>query len=216
MNVSETLKIRKSCRAFKPDAVDRDTLLAILSDARCAPSWGNTQPWDIYIAGGDLLREINQAYLENTKNHVQTTLDIPRPKGFPEAANAHIKELMSGVSRVTENAAKLFGELNQEFFHAPEVIYLCMDKRFTSWGMFDLGAVSQSIMLAAAERGLATMPAVELVHYPEVLRRKLGIPDNLFVVLGIAIGYEDTQHPINKFKSDRRPVSDVVTIKGIQ
>lgn len=210
MNVSEALQIRKACRAFKPDTVDRDT---ILSDARCAPSWGNTQPWEIYVAGGDLLKEINQAYLENTKNHVRTSLDIPRPKSFPEAANAHIKELMSGVSLVTENAAKMFGELNQEFFHAPEVVYLCMDKGFTSWGMFDLGAVSQSIMLAAAERGLATMPAVELVHYPEVLRSKLGIPDNLLVVFGIAIGYEDTQHPINKFKSVRRPVSDVATIK---
>lgn len=216
MNVSDALKARKSCRAFKPDAVDRNTLLAILNDAQCAPSWGNTQPWKIFVAGGNLLKEIHQAYLENAKNHIQASLDIPRPKSFPAAANAHMKELMSGVSLVAEDAAKLFGELNRDFFHAPAVIYLCMDKGFTSWGMFDLGAISQSIMLAAAERGLATMPAVELVHYPEVLRSKLGIPDTLSVIFGIAIGYEDAQHPINKFKSAREPISDVAAIKGIE
>jgi nitroreductase len=71
-------------------------------------------------------------------------------------------------------------------------------------------------MLAAAERGLATIPAVTLVDYPEVLHNKLDIPDNLLIVIGIAIGYEDKQHPINKFKSIRRSVSDVATIKGIE
>lgn len=50
MNVSEALKNRKSCRAFKPDAVDRETLLSILSDARCAPSLGK------HAALGDLYR----------------------------------------------------------------------------------------------------------------------------------------------------------------
>ncbi len=216
MDVSEALQIRKSCRAFKPDAVDRDTLLSILNDARCAPSGANTQPWEIYIAGGDPLKEIHQAYLANIKNHVPERCDISRPKGFPKAAGARIKELMAGMALVTENTAKLFAELNRDFFHAPAVIYLCMDKGFdTSWSMFDLGAVSQSIMLAATERGLATMPALELALYPEVLRGKLGIPDNLSVVFGIAIGYEDTQHPINKFKSARRPVSEIAAMKGI-
>lgn len=217
MNVSEALQTRKACRAFKQDAVDKETLLAVLNDAQCAPSWGNSQPWEIYVAGKDLLEEIHRDYLEHAKNHDPTSLEIPRPKSFPAFANANLKKLMSDFALVTENAAKLFGEMNRDFFHAPAVFYLCMDKGFdSSWGMFDLGAISQSIMLAAAERGLATMPAVELVHYPEVLRSRLEIPDNLSVVIGIAIGYEDTQHPINKFKSGRRPVSEIVTIRGIE
>lgn len=214
MNVGEALQNRRSCRVFKPDRVDRDTLLAVLNDALRTPSWANTQPWEIFVAGGEVLKDVKQAYLENIKNHVSASPDIPHPKGWPAAANGRIKEFVSGISHVMEGANKIFGELNQQFFHAPTVIFLCMDKSLTSWSMFDLGAISQSIMLAATEHGLATMAAVQLVHYPEVLRSRLDIPDDLTIVLGIAIGYMDEQHPINTFISTRRPITDVTTIKG--
>lgn len=216
MNVSEALQTRRSCRAFNPDPVDRDTLLAILSIVLRTPSWANSQPWEIFVAGGEVLKEINQAYLENHRNNVPACPDIPRPVNWPSAVNERRKELFSGISLAAGEAAKQFGELNQKFFNAPAVIYLCMDKSLTTWSVFDLGALSQSIMLAAAERGLATIPAVTLIHYPEILHSKLDIPDNFSIVFGIAIGYEDKQHPINKFISTRRPVSDVVTIKGIE
>jgi nitroreductase len=216
MNVSDALQTRRSCRAFRPDPVDRETLLAVLDDALHAPSWANTQPWEIFVAGGDVLGEINKAYLENHRNNVPQAPDLPRPKGWPEFINERRKELFAGMSAAAGEGAKQFGELNQTFFHAPAVIYLCMDKSLTAWSVFDLGALSQSILLAAAERGLATMPAVTLIDYPEILRGKLGIPDDLSIIFGIAIGYADQQHPINKFKSVRRPVSDVVTIKGIE
>lgn len=214
--MSEALQIRRSCRAFRPDPVDRDTLLAVLNDALRAPSWANTQPWEIFVAGGEVLKEINQAYMENHRNNVPQTPDLPRPKGWPEPFNERRKELFAGITAAAGEAAKQFGELNQNFFHAPAVIYLCMDKSLTAWSVFDLGALSQSIMLAAAERGLATMPAVTLVDYPEILRGKLGIPHDLSVIFGIAIGFEDRQHPINKFKSVRKPVSEVATLKGIE
>lgn len=216
MNVSEALQTRRSCRAFKRKQVDRGTILAILNDALRAPSWGNTQPWEIWVAGGELLIEMNQAYLANKKDHVPTTSDIPHPIKWTAGANAHMKKFISDISHVAEDSAKMFSELNEKFFYAPVVIYLCMDKILSSWSMFDLGGLSQSIMLAATERGLATMPAVQLVHYPEILRSKLEIPDNLSIVLGIAIGYEDEQHPFSKFISTRRQVSDVVRIKGIE
>lgn len=70
MNVSEALQTCKFCRALKPDPVNKNTLLTILDDARHAPFGANTQPWDIYVAGVDLLKEIHQAYLEKVKDHV--------------------------------------------------------------------------------------------------------------------------------------------------
>lgn len=216
MNVSEALQMRHSCRAFKPEEVEKDTILAILNDALRAPSWGNTQPWEIWVAGGELLTEINQDFLSNKKDHVPTTTDIPRPVKWTADANEHMKNFLFDISHVAQDSAKLFAELNDRFFYAPAVIYICMDKILSSWSMFDLGGLSQSIMLAATERGLATMPAVQLVHYPEILRSKLEIPDNLSIVLGIAIGYEDEQHPFSKFVSTRSQIADVVTMKGIE
>lgn len=216
MNVSEALQTRRSCRAFKPDPFDRDMLVDILNTALCTPSWANSQPWEIFVAGGEMLKEINQAYLENRQNNVSVSTDITSPKGWPEVHAGRKKVFMSGLSLAAGEAFKQFGKLNQEFFKAPAVIYLCMDKRLTTWSMYDLGALSQSIMLAATERGIATITAVSLVHYPEILRSKLDIPDNLFIVIGIAIGYKDEQHPINKFRSVRRSVLDIATIKGIE
>jgi nitroreductase len=216
MNVSEALQTRHSCRAFKPKEVEKDTILAILNDALRAPSWGNTQPWEIWVAGGELLTEINQAFLSNKKDHVPTTTDITRPVKWTADANEHMKNFLSDISHIAQDSAKTFAELNDRFFYAPAVIYICMDKILSSWSMFDLGGLSQSIMLAATERGLATMPAVQLVHYPEILRSKLEIPDNLSIVLGIAIGYEDEQNPFSKFVSTRSQIADVVKMKGME
>jgi hypothetical protein len=44
--------------------------------------------------------------------------------------------------------------------------------------MFDLGSLSQSIMLAAQEYGIDSAPAVNLVAYPKIIRKKLKFPMN--------------------------------------
>ena len=48
MNVSEALEIRRSCRAFKQEPVDKGTIFDILSVALRTPSWANSQPWEIF------------------------------------------------------------------------------------------------------------------------------------------------------------------------
>ena len=44
--------------------------------------------------------------------------------------------------------------------------------------VYDLRAFGQTLMLAASNQGLATMPAYEFVKYPDVLRANMPIPDN--------------------------------------
>jgi hypothetical protein len=44
--------------------------------------------------------------------------------------------------------------------------------------------------------------------------KELDIPDELMVVIGIAIGYEDVENPQNKFRTTRRSVQEAVTFKG--
>ena len=90
-----------------------------------------------------------------------------------------------------------------------------MDKTLTQWSAYDIGAFSQSVMLLAAETGAGDHPpAITLVHYPQVLRNHLGIPDSQNVVIGIAIGYTDDNHGINKFRSARRSLDDAVKWYG--
>ena len=52
MNVIDALNSRSTIRAFNPDPVGRETTLKILEAATRAPSWANTQPWELFVAGG--------------------------------------------------------------------------------------------------------------------------------------------------------------------
>jgi len=74
--------------------------------------------------------------------------------------------------------------------------------------------LAQSIMLEAQQYGLGSIPAYNLVAYPDLIRKELKIPDDLSIIIGIALGYSDTQHPQNKFRSPRRPIQEVARFKG--
>lgn len=89
-----------------------------------------------------------------------------------------------------------------------------MDRSLTPYSMLDLGSVSQSIMLAAQEFGLATAPAVMLILYPELIHKTLHIPEDEAVVLGIAMGYADLDSIHNQYRSLRRPVDEMAKFLG--
>jgi nitroreductase len=216
MNVTDALFARYSCRSFKSDPVDRDTLTVILKAATRAPSGGNSQPWEVFVAGGDVLERIKQGFLRNVQNGLQPGLDIPGQNDWPAVHRTRMKELLADMAVTSGDAVKQIGELAGNFFNASVVIYLCIDKNLTALSFFSLGMLAQSIMLEALDHGLSTIPAGCFVQYPEVLHKELGIPNVLSVVTGIAIGYEDSLHPINTFRSNRRTIEEVVTFKGFE
>ncbi len=220
MNTIDALNSRYCCRAFKPDPVRKETVLKIIEGATRSPSWANTQPWEIYVATGQVLERLRQAYLKNFQEEVAAHPDLPRPQSWPLALQRHTEDLMArrlqllGIARDDRAGRKTMMQANYKFFGAPMVIYLCMDRGLTPWSVFDLGSLSQSIMLAAKDHGLDTAVAVMLAAYPDLIRAHLEIPDDLSIIIGIALGYNDPNDPGNKFRSPRRSLSDVVHLKG--
>jgi nitroreductase len=85
-----------------------------------------------------------------------------------------------------------------------------MDKALSEWSLYDIGAYSQTFMLAALEQGLSAIQAITLTLYPDVLRREMKIPDNLKITIGIAVGYADKENKINSFVSAREPLNETV------
>jgi len=221
MDVVEALNSRFTCRAFKEDPVSRETVLKIMEEATRSPSWANTQPWEIFVAGGEVLEKIRRAFMENFAKDVTRDPDVPWVEEWPEKHEERIKELgikrykHLGISRDDEVARNASWRLNFKFFGAPLVVYLCMDESLPEWSIFDLGSLSQSIMLAAQGHDVDTAPAVNLVAYPKIIRKEMEIPDELTVVFGIAMGYSDSKSPQNTFKSTRRPLDEVLRMKGI-
>jgi nitroreductase len=221
MNVNEALWNRRTVRAFLNRPVPRETLEAILSDALRAPSWANTQPWEIWVAAGEVLERLRTAWIERTRAKAPSNPDLPFPGAWPEACRQRTKELTAGraaaAGTTTDDPAfhRDFLEANRRFFGAPCVVYLCMDRSLGHWSMFDLGALSQSIMLAAQERGVDSAEAINMVCYPDLLRAELGIPDHLAIVIGIGLGYADPAGPEDSFRSERRPLAEVVRFVGL-
>lgn len=214
MTIREALYERRSKRAFKPDPIPREILLNILKDAAQTPSWANSQPWEIFVAEGETLKKIKAGYADCYANAVQAALEVPRPADWPESAKKRQQGLFPDMVRDCGDAVNQFGPLNQRLFDAPCVIFICMDKVLTQWSLYDIGAYSQSFMLAAVEQGLGSIPAITTVLYPDVLRKALNIPDHLKITIGIAVGYADETNAINNFKSARSPIEQTVTFCG--
>ena len=84
MDITEAIDQRKSIRAFKSDPVPQDTLKEILELALRAPSWANTQPWELAVATGQPLEEIRKAFSEKVQVGEMMSPDLAAPKGFPE------------------------------------------------------------------------------------------------------------------------------------
>jgi len=221
MDVVEALNTRFTTRAFKSDPIDRKTLEKVLEAALRSPSWANTQPWEVYVAGGEVLNRLREAYVASLRNCVARNPELAAPKQWPPALLMRMENLKSErlatIERVCldKSTLKDLSEMNYHFFHAPVVAYICMDKTLTPWSIFDLGLFSQSLMLAACHFGLDSAPAVTLAAHPDLVRKELKIPDGLSIIIGIALGYADAEHPQNKFRSPRRPVKEAVTFKGI-
>ena len=221
MTVTEALTTRRTIRAFKPDRVSRHLLEKILGPALHAPSWANTQPWEIFAAAGEPLERLRKAYAQNLKDCVPRDPDIAIPKEWPDACRTRMETLKAERTALLEQECKDpatlpdLMQMNYKLFNAPVVIYLCMDRCLTPWSLFDLGAMSHGIMLAAQEQGIGSAVAVTLAAHPDLIRTELGIPDNLAIVIGIALGYPDLDSPQNKFRSARRSLGEAVRFKGL-
>jgi nitroreductase len=220
MEVIDALNSRFTCRAFKQDPIKEETILKIMDAATRSPSWANTQPWEIFAAGGDVLERIRRAYMEYFANEEPVNPDVPLADNWPAEHEKRMKELgikryqHLGISREDKHARNASWRLNFKLFGAPVVVYLCMDQSLREWSMFDLGSVSQSIMLAAQEYGVDSAPAVNLVVYPELIRKEIEIPKEMSIVMGIALGIKDNESQQNTFRSSRRSIENVVYLKG--
>ncbi len=187
MDILDALKTRFTCRAFAPKPLDRAIILKVVEAALQAPSWGNTQPWEVFIASGESANRLRQAYKDRFANDVPPNPDLsrPQPKDWPPLLKERYESLRNarsdflGLDRNNEKDMHGLMAGNFCFFDAPAVIFLCMDRNLTHWSLFDLGAFSQSIMLSACEYGLGTAVAVQLASYPEPGPSGIGYPGKL-------------------------------------
>jgi len=224
MDIVEAVNKRKTIRGFKPDPVPQEILREIIMNAQRAPSWGNTQPWEIIVATGKVLEEIKQSFTEKAAENASP--DLPFPRRLPE----HIRSRLPYARRQQPQDGRDEKEVLRErqvqsskLYGAPCVIYICTDREMFEqegdndvYTIFDCGLIAQNIMLLAVPYGLGTVAAAASIRCPDVLRGKLSIPESTLIVLGIAIGYPDPEHPQFSVYSSREPFDNLVKWCGFE
>lgn len=82
MEFNDAVLGRRSIRAFLPDPVPRDIITKIVDIARWAPSWGNTQPWEIVVADGEKCKTLVDRFYEEGRKGIPPRPDINMPIEF--------------------------------------------------------------------------------------------------------------------------------------
>lgn len=211
MDFHEVLAARHSVRHFDGRPVSLETLKTIVRDAQRAPSWVNAQEWRVWLAVGSKLETIRRAYAEKTAQNVKGYSDFPAAHREQWSAMAQENMAQFTASRIDAGLAEAKEQSQAQLFHAPAVAYLTLPKNASQWAVLDLGGFEQTLLLAAKAHGVDTVPAYNLVKYPDILRQELGIPDTDAIAVGIALGYP-ADVPLNAFRSTRRPLEDILTI----
>ncbi|MDH4139129.1 MAG: nitroreductase [Coriobacteriia bacterium] len=169
MELFDALNKRHSLRAFKTDPVSREKLDKLMEAASLAPSSMNEQPWRFFISTGESRREIGEILARNTA-HVQEYLDV------------------MGI-KAEEHAERWFAELGD----APVVIACAVPRGDDDFALLNkhlaMGCAIQNIMLAATDIGVAVCPITFAYWVRDDLGEALGIPDDLDVVLILAVGF---------------------------
>jgi nitroreductase len=97
---------------------------------------------------------------------------------------------------------------NWEFFRAPLACIVCMHRDLSLWDAMSVGMFVQTLLLALTERGLGSCVEVSVVGYPEIVRAELDIPEELSILSGLAVGYDDPDFAANKLKISRQRIGE--------
>jgi nitroreductase len=211
MHVHEAVAARRSIRAFLPEAIPQETLRRIFERAQRAPSWCNIQPWRVWIASGDACATLKKELVEAAGSKMPCP-DVTFPVDYPEPYLTHrracgkaLYEAM-GVKRDDGPGRQAAWMRNFVAFDAPHVAIVAFDKRFAIWAALDIGCWLDTVMLLAEEEGYATCAQASLSLYPDVLRARLGIGDDVTILFGIGLGKPDPDAAANRCVTTREPV----------
>jgi nitroreductase len=220
MDVIDAIKSRKSIRGYKSDPVPKKVLKEIMDIAIRAPSSMNTQPWEFTVIAGDVMNKIKQANMEKFNSGERPQLEVTRGEytgKYRERQVALAVQLfqLMGIAREDREKRTEWMRRGFRFFDAPAAIILSIDRSVGQGGQFDIGAVSQTIALAALNYGLGTCIQGQGIMYPEVIRKFTGIHDSKLIVIVLTIGYPDWDFPANKIISVREPTENITTWCGL-
>ncbi|MGI5913004.1 MAG: nitroreductase [Syntrophomonadaceae bacterium] len=218
MDIINAIKSRKSIRGYLPKPVPQDIIREILEAAIRTPSAVNSQPWEMIVVCGEVLENIKR---DNVKNFL-SEIPLEEHSAYPGIYKQRRVELakdifkLLDIKREDREKRKEWTLRGFRFYDAPAAIILLTDKVLGpyTWAVYDIGAISQTICLAAMQYGLGTCIEEQGIVYKDVIRKHTGISEAKEIIMGIALGYPDMSFPANQLVSRRASVDEVTTWLG--
>jgi nitroreductase len=214
--LAAVLEGRRSTRGFRSEPVPEPELRRLFAMAQRAPSWCNIQPWRVWVTSPPATADLSAALLAAARAALPAP-EVPFPGPYPEPYLTHrracghsLYEAM-GIAR-DDKASRYDAWLrNYAFFDAPHLAVVAQDRALGQYGTLDVGVWLGMLLTAAAALGIDTCPMASVAAYPAALRHKLGIPEDLVVLCGVALGWSDDDAPANRCRTSREPVDCNVT-----
>lgn len=218
MDISQGIKKRASIRAYLTKAVPDDLIKTILDAARSAPSWVNTQPWQVAVLKGEIKESIGRAYLKERLGGAPARPDFaykPSKWGEPYKSRRRAcrSALFSAIGVKDQDREKRLESCmaGYSFFGAPLGLLFFMDRGLGVASLLDIGMFMQNVALAAMDHGLGTCALAALAEYPDLARAALGLPESSALACGMALGYPNPDAPVNHVRAARAKLDDFTT-----
>lgn len=215
MMIKDLLTARHSTRAFLDKPVAEKIIAELLNVARLAPSGANTQPWQVAVLTGDSKQRLTDALVNAFDNGEKSHPDYAyyptdwQPPFIDRRRRCGLQLYQSlNIERGDKAAQKAQWAANYRAFDAPVMLLFFLDKAMQTGSYLDLGLFLQTLMLAATEQGLATCPQAALAEYPDIVKSQLGYPSDSQLVCGLALGYEDFDAPVNRYRTERIAIDE--------
>lgn len=220
MTLHDAIHQRRSVRGYLPDAIPDEILTRIFELAQLAPSNCNVQPWKVFVATGDLRDQLSAEMQHRVISREPASPDYDYRGDFAgeyrkrqvECAVALYTQM--GIERHDREGRERAVLRNFEFFDAPYMAFIGMDKAFGTTVAIDVGMYAQNLMLAMVANGVHSCPMGTMRNYPGLVRDAFGLGDETRILFGLAFGYEDNSVPANRTRTTREPVGASVFIKS--
>lgn len=210
ITLHQAITTRHASREFLPTPVPPPSLRRALALAEHSPSNSNVQPWRLWVLSGGALAALKHELTAHASSD-----EKPRIPPLPAWAGRYRSELGRLVYGVgwaiprEDRAARRAAVLrNFEFFGAPVGAIVCMRDDLASPDSLSVGMYLQTLVLGLQAEGLATCVQVSIGGYPEVVRKTVGIPDDMVVICGMAIGFEDPAAKVNTLRPPKMGFAD--------
>ena len=219
ITLMDAISLRRSVRGFTKELVPRETIDKILTLAQQSPSNCNVQPWKVLMASGqhcdELRGQLTRAFTagQDMSPDFASTAKYSGDLRDRQVECAQALYGAMGIERSDKAGRMNASKRNYEFFDAPHVLFITMQRDFSPAIAVDAGMYAQTLMLLMHAHGIASCAQASVAYYPQIIRDYFNEPSDNGILFGISFGYEDPSVQANQTRTTRADLTDVVTIK---